>query len=142
MFNVDKDTGDITMHRGDTGSFKVRCVRQSGEDWTSDDRMLWTVRNSGGEIVMQRFYRLDDQWDLGDGVVLIEFHNEDTDKLPSGIYNVERRYIIDPVWDGTAPTGRCVDALDQDAAIVDGSVVRLPATGTSTLTINDIIGEV
>jgi hypothetical protein len=104
--------------------------------------MLYTVRNAQGEIVLQRFYRLDDQWDLGDGVVLIEFHNDDTDSWENGQYSVERRYVIDPIWEGTAPTSRCANALTADARMVEGAIVRVPATGQTTMVIDDIYGEV
>lgn len=142
MFNVDLEKGDITMHRGDTGSYKLHAARQSEEAWTEDDRLLFTVKNSQGEIVMQRFYRLDDQWEIGDGVVLIEFHNDDTDGWDNGQYSVEYRYIIGPVWEGTAPTSRCANALTAGAKIVEGNVVRIPENGQVTLTVNDIYGEV
>jgi len=141
MFHVDLETMNITMHRGDTGSFKVHAERKSGEAWTEDDRMMLTIRNGMGEIVMQRFYRLDDQWDLGDGRVLVEFHNDDTDKWDNGQYAVEVRCVIDPVWNGTAPTARCVNALATGTPrMVEGAVVR--TVRQSTLDINDIYGEV
>ena len=142
MFNVDLTNGAITMHRGDTGSFKVHATRASGEDWTSDDRLLFTVKNGTGDVVLQRFYRLDDQWGLGNGWVLIEFHNDDTDSWENGLYSLERRYIVDPIWEGTAPTTRCANALTADARIVEGSIVRVPVIGQGSLTINDIYGEV
>ena len=142
MFNVDLEDGAITMHRGDTGSYKVHASRKDGTSWTADDRMLYTVRNAQGEIVLQRFYRLDDQWDLGDGVVLVEFHNDDTDSWENGQYSVERRYVIDPIWEGTAPTSRCADALTADARMVEGAIVRVPATGHTTMVLDDIYGEV
>ena len=142
MFSVDLEKGDITMHRGDTGAFKVHASRGSGEAWTEDDRMIFTVKNGQGEIVLQRFYRLDDQWDLGDGVVQIEMHNDDTDKWENGEYATERRYVISPVWEGTAPTSRVANALTANARIVEGSIVRVPATGQASLKINDIYGEV
>ena len=142
MFNVNLETGAVAMHRGDTGSFKIHASRGGGDAWTEDDRMIYTVRDSQGEIVLQRFYRLDDQWDLGDGVVLIEFHNDDTDSWANGTYEVERRYVIDPVWEGTAPVSRCADALTANARIVEGGVVRVPETGQTTMTLSDIYGEV
>lgn len=142
MFIVDFEKGDIQMHRGDTGAFKVHCARGSGEEWTEDDRMIFTVKNQQGEIVIQRFYRLDDAWDLGDGIVQIEFHNDDTDHLENGQYQTERRYIVSPIWEGTAPTSRVADALTAGARIIDGSIVRVPKTGQSMLTIDDIYGEV
>ncbi len=140
MFSVDLESMAITMHRGDTGSFKVHAERKSGESWTDDDRMIFTIKNQNGETVIQRFYRLDDQYDLGDGYVLIEFHNDDTDHLDNGQYAVELRFVISPVWDGTAPTGRCVDALTAGVKMVEGSVVRTVIQ--SSLEINDIYGEV
>ena len=128
------------MHRGDTGSFKIHATRQTGTSWTDDDRMLFTVRDATSRIVMQRFYRLDDQWDLGDGVVLVEFHNNDTDQWANGMYAMELRFDIDPVWSGTAPTERCANALVTDARMVEGSVVRTVIH--ATLTIEEIYGEV
>lgn len=140
MFEVNLDTMEIKMHRGDTGSFKVAAERASGTAWTEDDRMLFTVRDAQNEVVLQRFYRLDDQWDLGDGVALIEFHNDDTDRWANGVYNTELRFDVDPVWNGEAPTARCVDALTAGVRMVEGSVVRTAIQ--STLTIDDIYGEV
>lgn len=140
MFNVDLTNMEIKMHRGDTGSFKVHAERGSGEAWTEDDRMLFTVRSATGETVMQRFYRLDDAWDLGDGVVLIEFHNDDTDTWANGSYSTELRFDISPIWNGTAPTARCVDALTAGVRMIEGSIVRTVIQ--STLTIDDIYGEV
>lgn len=140
MFEVNLETMEIKMHRGDTGSFKVAAERASGTAWTEDDRMLFTVRDAQNEVVLQRFYRLDDQWDLGDGVVLIEIHNDDTDKWANGVYNTELRFDVDPVWNGDPPTARCVDALTAGVRMVEGSVVRTAIQ--STLTIDDIYGEV
>ena len=142
MFNVDLETGEITMHRGDTGSFKVHADRESGDDWTADDRMLFTVKNGQGEVVLQRIYRLDDQWGLGNGTVLIEFHNDDTDQWENGQYTTEWRFIIDPVWEGTAPTARCADGLTAGARMVEGAIVRVPANGQASMTLDDIYGEV
>ena len=139
MFSRDEE-GNITMHRGDTGSFKVHAERASGDEWTSADRMLFTIKDGQGDIVLQRIYRLDDQWGLGNGVVLIEFHNDDTDTWANGSYQVERRYNINPRWDGTAPTGRCVNGLTSAAKMIEGDIVRTVFQGT--LTINDVYGEV
>ena len=142
MFQVDNDTMAITMHQGDTGSFKIGATRESGAAWTEDDRMQFTVTNAQGEIVMQRYYRLDDQYDLGDGKVLVEFHNDDTDTWPAGTYSTELRFDVSPVWDGTPiPTGRCENALAEGMPhMIEGSIVRTPIQ--STLTISGILGEI
>lgn len=140
MFDVDTSNGSITMHRGDTGAFKVHATRSSGEDWTSDDRMLFTIRNMTGEIVLQRFYRLDDDEGLGNGVVEIQFHNNDTDTWADGQYNMERRYVVHPYWDGTAPEGMCVNALTAGVRMIEGDCVRTVIQ--TTLSISGIYGEV
>lgn len=139
-FVHDKTTGDIRMNAGDTGSFKVHCARKSGDDWTEDSRMLYTITSPSGEIVLQRIYRLDDQYDLGDGVVLIEFHNNDTDTWDPGQYITERRYCVAPVWEGTAPTARCVNALTASAKMIEGVPVRTVFKGT--LTIEGVQGRI
>ena len=122
------------MHAGDTGSFWVHGERESGDAWTEDDRMLFTVTNGQGEIMIQRFYRLDDQWDAGDGNVLIEFHNDDTDEWDPGQYNTELRFDVSPVWEGTPPTSRCANALTANARMVEGSIVRTVIQSTLNIT--------
>lgn len=141
MFEVNPDTAAITMHSGDTGSFVLHAERASGESWTEDDRMQMTVTSPAGIIVMKRYYRLDDQYDLGDGTVLIEFHNDDTDDWAPGAYSTEFRFDVDPIWDGgEIPTGRCVDALREDAQMVEGGMVRTQIQ--STLTIQGVLGKI
>lgn len=139
MFDVNKQTMAITMDQGDTGSFKFHAVKRSGAEWDERDRMLMTVTDPQGAIVMQRLYRMDDQWDLGDGWILIEFHNADTENL-SGSYNVEIRFDLVPVWNGTAPTARCVDALTAGVRMTDGGVVRTKIR--TTLTVNGVSGKI
>ena len=140
-FHHNNVTGDIEMNQGDTGSFKVHCSRKSGAEWPSTARMQYTIRNASGEIVLQRIYRMDDQWDLGDGVVLIEFHNSDTDTWPVGTYQTERRYDVAPTWEGTPSDARCVDALEAGAArMIDGVPVRTVFQGT--LRIDNVYGRI
>ena len=139
-FSFDKKTGNISMNAGDTGSFKVHCSRKSGAEWPSTARMLFTVKNQSDEIVIQRIYRMDDQYSLGDGTVLIEFHNADTDQLPAGDYSMERRYNVTPIWDGTPSTARCVDYLTSSAKMVEGATIRTVFRGT--LHIDDVQGRI
>ena len=140
MFERNADATQITMHAGDTGAFKVKATRSSGEDWTADDRLLFTIRDAGGAIVLQRFYRLDDDEGLGNGVVEIQFHNNDTDEWPVGTYSTERRYDINPRWNGTPPEGMCVNALTAGVRMIEGDVVRTKVQGT--LTINGVLGDI
>lgn len=138
MFNCDLEDMTITMHRGDTGAFKVAATRESGSSWTSADRALFTVRKADGTVMLQRFYRLDTA--LGNGVIEVQFHNNDTDTWDNGSYDTELRYIVNPYWSGTAPVADVTDALQVDDAIVDGDVVRTVIQ--STMKIDDIYGEV
>jgi len=140
MFERNPESGNITMHRGDTGAYTVHATRKSGTAWTENDRMIYTVRNMEGEIVLQRFYRLDTE--LGNGVVEIQFHNNDTDQWKNGTYDAERRYVVNPRWDGPAPEGDCVNALTAGVRMVEGDVVRVPNAGQRTITLSDIYGEV
>jgi hypothetical protein len=140
-FRIDNETMEIKMNRGDTGSFFVQLTRASGDAWTDDDRALFTIKNQQGETVLQRIYRLDDQWEVGDGIFLVEFHNDDTETWESGQYSVEIRANISPIWNGTAPTGRCVNALATGVPqMIEGSIVRTVIQ--SQLTIDNIEGEI
>lgn len=141
MFSLNTQTGAITMHAGDTGSIKVHATRQTGDAWTSADRMIYTIVNANGMVVLKRYYRLDTS--LGNGRVLVQFHNDDTDDLAQGNYSAERRYVVNPRWEGTVPTGDVTDALAEGIGqIVDGDVVRVPANGQTALTIQRVYGEV
>ena len=144
MFDFNKSTYAITMHAGDTGSKWIRATRESETAWTEDDRCLFTVTAPDGSIVMQRIYRLDDQWGAGDGYYLMEFHNNDTDTWAPGQYSTEWRYDIDPSWLlGPEPTGRCTNTLVDGVVtimMVDGAVVRTKVQ--STLTILPVRGKI
>lgn len=143
MFNVDLETMAIDMHRGDTGAFKIAATKASGASWGEHDRMLFTVSAADGTDKIRRLYRLDDErteTDLGDGIVQIEFHNDDTDSWAPGIYTTELRFIGDAVWDGAELMSDCVDDLVSASHIIEGALVRTPLQ--STLNIRNIIGEV
>ena len=111
MFRVNFETGEIVMNVGDTGCFEVKGEREDLLPWTDDDRAVFTVRNAAGDNVITRVYGLNDE-ELGNGVVLIQFHNNDTDGLEPGSYSWELRFVVNPYYDGDT--------------IVDGDVVRTP----------------
>ena len=102
--------------------------------------MLFTVKNGAGEIAMQRIYRLDDQWELGDGVVFFEFHNDDTDTWEPGSYTTEMRIDLTPIWEGTPSSARVVNALTSSARMIEGVPVRTVFKGS--LTINAVDGRI
>ena len=129
------------MNAGDTGSMIIRCTQKDGDDWTSDDRMLFTIMNQQGEVLLQRIYRLDHAYGLGNGAILLEFHNDDTDDWEAGDYTMERRYNIAPIWEGTPSSARCVNALAPGAAkMVEGGTVRTVFQGN--LHIDGVIGGI
>ena len=139
MFAVNPETLDIVMHQGDTGSFTITCEKESGAEWTADDRLVFSVKDSMGNTVLCRFYRLDagrTSVSLDPGTVLIEFHNDDTDMWPVGQYKTEFRADISPVWSGTPSTDDCTDGLQSAAQIIEGATVRTFVQ--STLTINAV----
>ena len=140
-FQFDNETCDIKMSRGDTGSTWIHAGRKSGTPWTADDRCLFTVRDAQNVIVMQRIYRLDDQWGAGNGWFLMEFHNGDTDDWANGSYAIEWRYDVSPSWkSGSAPEGRCVDALLTGDEMTEGAIVRTVIQ--ATLTLDDVYGRI
>ena len=127
MFEIDTATMKIEMHKGDTGSFLVRASKASGDDWTADDRMIFTVAAPDGTVVLERYYRLDSgrtSVDLEDGEVLIEFHNDDTDDWATGIFSTQIRFKGNAVWDGTPVTDDVADSLQISSHIVEGVPVR------------------
>ena len=89
---------------------------------------------------MQRIYRLDDQWGAGNGIFLFELHNNDTDKWEPGTYNTEWRFDVNPAWDGTPPTGRCVNGLTTGVYMIEGDIVRTKIQ--STLEIKPVYGDI
>lgn len=139
-FEFNDEDWSIKMYAGDTGSKWLGGARKSGTAWTSADRCLFTVK-SGNDIVMQRIYRLDDQWGAGDGIFLFELHNNDTDTWAPGTYDTEWRFNVNPAWEGgTAPEGRCVDALATGDRMIEGNIVRTKIK--STLEIKGVIGDI
>ena len=112
MFRVDEETGLIEMNVGDTGAFEIAGERTDGVAFTADDRAVFTVRNAAGQIVIERIYALDNQ-ELGNGVALVQLHNNDTDELDPGAYTWEVRFVVHPYY-------------DENGQIVDGDIVRTP----------------
>ena len=47
---------------------------------------------------------------------------------------------MSPIWSGTAPTARCVDALTAGVEMIEGAIVRTPIQ--STLTIRGVLGKI
>ncbi len=99
MFKI--ENGAITLSRGDTASFTVTA---SGYTFDTDDRALFTLKDSAGEVILERVYELDTE--LGNGIFLVQLSNSDTDSLIPGAYSWDVRYVLHPYYDAS---GRIVD---------------------------------
>ena len=101
MYNVDGYS--INLSRGDTGALKVTATATlDGEPFTfsSDDRALFSIKNSQGEVVKEKVA------EMTDNAFMVYFLNADTDSLSPGQYQWDVRYIINPYYDAS---GRIVD---------------------------------
>lgn len=125
MFVVDEATGNIQLSVGDTASFKITAT--GGHTFDAADRALFTVKDPGGAVVLERVYPLAEE-DPGNGVFVVQLANADTDSLSPGAYSWDVRYVINPYYD---ETGR----------IVSGDQVITPKAAL-TLTLLPVVGEV
>ena len=143
MFEIDLETMRIEMHKGDTGSFLVTAEKLSGEAWTADDRMIFTIAAADNSVVLERYYRLDSgrtSVELEAGKALIEIHNDDTDDWAVSTYSTQLRFVGGAVWDGEPVTDDVADSLAIDSHIVEGVPVRTALQ--STLQLKTIYGGV
>ena len=94
---------NIILSRGDTGALKVNAeATLDGEPFTfsSTDRALFSIKNSQGEIIMQK------QCEMTNNAFTVYFLNSDTDSYAPGAYSWDVRYIINPYYDAN---GRIID---------------------------------
>lgn len=124
MFQVDYDTGAIEISKGDTGSFELEAIREDRVAWGENDRAVFTLRGPSGENVIERVYRLDSDTP-GNGVIVIEFHNEDTDQLDPGSYTWEMRFVGHQYKDAS---GKIVNGNFIRTPGIDGSGDPMPLT--------------
>ena len=90
MFNINGYV--ITLSRGDTGA--IKCIANTDYTFQSDDRALFSIKNSVGEVVKQAAFALDEN-----NAFTVTFYNSDTDTLAAGSYSWDVRYIIHPYYD-------------------------------------------
>lgn len=91
MFTVDTAAKKITLHRGDTGTVPFYVT---GYEFSSTDRVLFTMKSQSGEEIMKRIYQLDEN-----GYFYVDFRNGDTDHLTPGQYVYDCRVAILPEFD-------------------------------------------
>lgn len=124
MFAVDPSNGMIEMNVGDTGSFELIGARDDGDLFTEYDRAVFSIKNQAAEMVIERVYALDND-ELGNGHVLIQFNNADTDHLIPGSYTWEVRFVVNPYYD---TSGRIVDGDIVSTPGIDGKGNPMPMT--------------
>jgi len=103
MFKLDTDGTTIVMHRGNTGTVRIKLT---GYTFGNDDRVLFRMAYPNGTTAKEQICEVDD------GYIEIEFVNTDTDYLPPGDYPWAVTAATDPVYD--------------DGKIVNGSGVCTP----------------
>lgn len=125
MFSVDEATGHVRLSVGDTASFKITAT--GGYTFAEEDRALFTVKDPGGAVVLERVYALAAE-DPGNGIFVVNLANADTDSLQPGAYSWDVRYVINPYY-------------DERGRIVSGDQVITPKAAL-TLTLLPVVGEV
>ena len=90
MFNVNEETGAITLSRGDTGALTISVT---GYTFGANDRALFSIKNGQGTIVKQSAYAMENN------EFTVTFYNADTDSLNPGGYTWDVRYVINPYYD-------------------------------------------
>lgn len=111
----------ITLSRGDTGAIKFTA--DTDYTFDSNDRALFSVKNSIGEVVKQSAFELDEN-----KAFVVTFFNSDTDVLAAGAYSWDVRYIIHPYY-------------DSEGHIIDGDQVITPRQPMDMQLLN-VVGEV
>ena len=122
MFSVDGNT--ITLSRGDTGGIKIKAVATlNGEPFTfgSDDRALFSIKNSQGEVLKEKVA------ELTNNEFMVYFMNSDTDSLSPGSYSWDVRYVVNPYY--------------QNGRIVNGDQVLTPKE-PMTINILTVVGDI
>ena len=127
MFHVDTETNKITLHRGDTGTVPYRLT---GYTFGPTDRVLYTVKDPSGSVIMQEVYALDEN-----NGFRVEFRNGTTDYLAPGMYKYDARVAILPEYDPDDPN-KIID-VDFD----HGGAVSTPVTPLY-IEILDTVGQI
>ena len=123
MYSVDGYT--ISLSRGDTGALKVTAnATLDGEAFTfgSDDRALFSIKNSNGEIIIQK------TCEMTDNSFTVYFLNSDTDSLAPGSYTWDVRYIVNPYY-------------DESGKVVNGDQIITPKA-PQALNLMSVVGDI
>ena len=122
MFIVNTTNYSISMSKGDTGTIQINTVTEY--TFAAEDRAVFTVKNSSGEIVKEVISELTENG----GTFTVSFLNDDTDHLATGAYSWDVRYVLHPYYDSAGK-------------IVNGDQVITPML-PMTLNLLNVVGEV
>lgn len=111
MMNLNYETMEIEMHKGDTGTVDYQL---GGDALASSDRVLWTMADKNGNPVKQEIIT------PVDGAFTVTFANSDTDALEAGDYPYDIRVINNP----TLVNGKITDG-DGVSTPMNASRVKL-----------------
>lgn len=122
MFEVKNNT--ITITQGDSGSFIVRATDQT---FGENDRALFTIVDSKGNVKMKRIY------EMTNNAFTVRFDPADTKEWkPDKGYKWEVRYFI----------GAVIGTDDQSNPVITGGTdVTTPSREAYNMIVLDAIGE-
>lgn len=84
----------VTITSGDTGIFDI-VPDSSGRIPSDSDIAVFTVKDRiGGKILIQKKLTPNEK-----GIVTVVLNNSDTDKIKSGSYVWDIRYVVSPTYD-------------------------------------------
>lgn len=119
MFEVNEETGVITLSTGDTGEVTFRI---DGYDFSDlNYRVVFSLKNHG-HIVKEEYYTLDDE-----NRFVVRFQNAVTDQMQSTKnYTYDVTIVVDPVFgsDGKITDGSFVRTLNDPTRMVVRPAVR------------------
>ena len=117
MFEVNAESGEIKLSRGDTGSVVFRAT---GYTFASEDRAVFTMKSQDGTVVKESDYEIED------GAFTVDFINADTDYMAPGSYTYDVRYVISPSYDSG---GKIIDGDQVITPKTPRAVILLPTVG-------------
>ena len=110
MFKLEADGRTIVMHRGNTGTVRIKLT---GYTFGNDDRVYFCMAYPNGTPVKEAICQVDE-----DGYIEIPFVNTDTDYLQPGDYPYAVTAATDPVYEsGKIVNGSGVCTPEDDHVI-------------------------
>lgn len=129
MFEVNKETMAIRLHKGDTGAFTITLGKKSAGAFVDGDVAIFEVWD-GSTLKMHREWNLQPDeptyTEYGDGQILMAFRNSDTDTWAAKTYNTELRVSLNPIRsDGSVVDGDTVRTVIQSTLRIDNVLINI-----------------